>query len=425
MNTESSYGLTKEQILSPTHPIGHKLREIPEVIFPEEMDRLPEDAVALKRLFRREEMDAWHVDALVLKKIAGNLLDLLKRLGEIPVYPGLLGLESILVDLMDSRCPVYLIYPDMFQLLDLEQEFEWFPEDERLFSDVALFDSESQLAVYNRLVYRILIASSKGNVKLPPARVDTDYSHLFYQVLPECWKEDWMAGKILSIPEMEERLTEEIAEEKHAEAKARNRIKEKAAKAGAGDQPEAEEPGKNPDMAWEDLPLTGDRHILFVVLRTDLKCARDTSRMVYMLLEEEERECMLEKKRPVISFIYGDGAVCVRDFTSYAPGFRVQFSPEIRACYAGELLTVAADQLEDLRGRLPSQEDQIRVYLVLDGRLANDTLFRFAIKRMEEEREKSRAADRPEIVLHLRYSGEIYCEAAAELERLSDSSERM
>ena len=40
-----------------------------------------------------------------------------------------------------------------------------------------------------RLIYKILVASAKGNVKIPPLKTEADYSELFYNILSEKWKQ--------------------------------------------------------------------------------------------------------------------------------------------------------------------------------------------------------------------------------------------
>ena len=65
---------------------------------------------------------------------------------------------------------VVLLHPEKFQLLTFEQDYEWYPEDERIFGDAVLFDEKMQQIADNRLIYKILVASARGNVKVPPLK---------------------------------------------------------------------------------------------------------------------------------------------------------------------------------------------------------------------------------------------------------------
>lgn len=84
----------------------------------------------------------------------------------------------------NSQYGVVLLHPEKFQLLTFEQDYEWYPEDERIFGDATLFDEKMQQIADNRLIYKILVASAKGNVKIPPLKqkqIIQSYSTIFFQ----------------------------------------------------------------------------------------------------------------------------------------------------------------------------------------------------------------------------------------------------
>ena len=61
---------SKEDLFVQGHPVIRQLKEIPGIIFPDQMEEMPSAAISLKKLFTRKEMDAAHVDCLVLYRIA-------------------------------------------------------------------------------------------------------------------------------------------------------------------------------------------------------------------------------------------------------------------------------------------------------------------------------------------------------------------
>ena len=130
-------------------------------------------------------MDHFHVDSLIHQKIALQVLHILKKLSQKHIYPGLIELQEFYVDMDNSQYGVVLLHPEKFQLLTFEQDYEWYPEDERIFGDATLFDEKMQQIADNRLIYKILVASARGNVKIPPLKTEADYSELFYNILSE------------------------------------------------------------------------------------------------------------------------------------------------------------------------------------------------------------------------------------------------
>ena len=110
----------------------------------------------------------------------------------------------------NSQYGVVLLHPEKFQLLTFEQDYEWYPEDERIFGDATLFDEKMQQIADNRLIYKILVASAKGNVKIPPLKTEADYSELFYNILSEEWKQIFENREICSYEKLQNLLEESI-----------------------------------------------------------------------------------------------------------------------------------------------------------------------------------------------------------------------
>ena len=123
---------SKEELIASSHPVIQMLRELPQVIFPGDEGRLPDQVCSLKQLFGRERMDAFHVERQRLYFLALSVATLLEGLSQRGICPGLLDLEDLVVNPEKEDSPVYLLRPQRFQLLSFEQVYEWYPEDERL-----------------------------------------------------------------------------------------------------------------------------------------------------------------------------------------------------------------------------------------------------------------------------------------------------
>ena len=201
---------SKEELFEKGHPVIRELKSIPEIIFEEQIGMLPSSAIPVKSLFARKQMDHFHVDSLILKKIALQVLHILKKLSQKHIYPGLIELQEFYVDMDNSQYGVVLLHPEKFQLLTFEQDYEWYPEDERIFGDATLFDEKMQQIADNRLIYKILVASARGNVKIPPLKTEADYSELFYNILSEEWKQIFENREICSYEKLQNLLEESI-----------------------------------------------------------------------------------------------------------------------------------------------------------------------------------------------------------------------
>lgn len=60
---------SKEELFEKGHPVIRELKSIPEIIFEEQIGMLPSSAIPVKSLFARKQMDHFHVDSLILKKL--------------------------------------------------------------------------------------------------------------------------------------------------------------------------------------------------------------------------------------------------------------------------------------------------------------------------------------------------------------------
>lgn len=128
----------------------------------------------------------------------------------------------------NSQYGVVLLHPEKFQLLTFEQDYEWYPEDERIFGDATLFDEKMQQIADNRLIYKILVASAKGNVKIPPLKTEADYSELFYNILSEEWKQIFENREICSYEKLQNLLEESIQMEEEFARMTKESLDEKS-----------------------------------------------------------------------------------------------------------------------------------------------------------------------------------------------------
>ena len=85
---------SKEQLFEKGHPVIRELKRIPEIIFEEQIAMLPSSAIPVKSLFVRKQMDHYHVDSLILKKIAMQVLHILRQLSECHIYPGIIEMQE-------------------------------------------------------------------------------------------------------------------------------------------------------------------------------------------------------------------------------------------------------------------------------------------------------------------------------------------
>ena len=387
---------SKQELFERDHPVIRQLREIPELIFPDEMEKLPPSALSLKQLFTRKQMDENHVDCLILYRIAAGALHILEELSRRGICPGLIEIGDFYAELLPGSVQVYLTHPEKFQLLHYEQDYEWYPEDERLFGELELFDKDAQRRADVRLLYKILVASAKGNVKMPPKYTEADYSELFYKALPDEWKELFQERPDCDYATMKEMLRQCIAMEESFARAARERLDEKVQKKLEEEERLSAENGGQEERQGKKTLFS-----MIVLLRTELEDSRIMSRMLYQLQDELETETSLSQWEWRQAFVFGNGNIAVKEFATYEPGFRCQCEQEIKDYSAGEALIIAANLMgEAMRGHqagsphrgrhekggaVPEQQEHIfRMYALADGRLKNDWVFQAALSMLND-----------------------------------------
>lgn len=414
---------SKQELFERDHPVIRQLREIPELIFPDEMEKLPPSALSLKQLFTRKQMDENHVDCLILYRIAAGALHILEELSRRGICPGLIEIGDFYAELLPGSVQVYLTHPEKFQLLHYEQDYEWYPEDERLFGEQELFDKDAQRRADVRLLYKILVASAKGNVKMPPKYTEADYSELFYKALPDEWKELFQERPDCDYATMKEMLRQCIAMEESFARAARERLDEKAQKKLEEEEWLSAENGGQEERQGKKTLFS-----MIVLLRTELEDSRIMSRMLYQLQDELETETSLSQWEWRQAFVFGNGNIAVKEFATYEPGFRCQCEQEIKDYSAGEALIIAANLMgEAMRGHqagsphrgrhekggaVPEQQEHIfRMYALADGRLKNDRVFQAALSMLND-------CQRQGMEFYLLTGEDSRCEACQKLDQL-------
>lgn len=399
---------SKEQLFEKGHPVIRELKRIPEIIFEEQIAMLPSSAISVKSLFARKQMDHYHVDSLILKKIAMQVLHILRQLFECHIYPGIIDLQDLYVDMNNSQYGVVLLHPEKFQLLTFEQDYEWYPEDERIFGDAVLFDEKLQQIADNRLIYKILVASARGNVKVPPLKTEADYSELFYNILSEEWKQIFERREICSYEKLQQLLEDSIQIEEEFARMTKESLDEKSEQ-------------KKTEKFHTKKESEEEQFALFIILRTELDNSQKISKMLYLLQDELELENTLLGHSCQQAFVFGNGAVQVKKFQRYHKDFRCQFPQVIRDYSAGEALIIGTDLLQEKKEELllknKGEKQQFYLYILMDGRIKNDQLFQIALTKLKKVREEG-------VELKLRMVDNIYCEACQKLKDVVEDTQR-
>ena len=402
---------SKEQLFEKGHPVIRELKRIPEIIFEEQIAMLPSSAIPVKSLFARKQMDHYHVDSLILKKIAMQVLHILRQLSECHIYPGIIDLQDLYVDMNNSQYGVVLLHPEKFQLLTFEQDYEWYPEDERIFGDAVLFDEKLQQIADNRLIYKILVASARGNVKVPPLKTEADYSELFYNILSEKWKQIFERRELCSYEKLQQLLEDSIQIEEEFARMTKESLDEKS------EQKKQEKTEKFHTKKESEE----EQFALFIILRTELDNSKKISKMLYLLQDELELENTLLGHSCQQAFVFGNGAVQVKKFQRYHKDFRCQFPQVIREYSAGEALIIGTDLLQEKKEELllknKGEKQQFYLYILMDGRIKNDQLFQIALTKLKKVREEG-------VELKLRMVDNIYCEACQKLKDVVEDTQR-
>lgn len=369
--------MLKENLWVQEHPVIRQLMEIPEIVPEEKTQIIQSRCISLKKLFSRTSMDEYHVDCLVLYQIALGVLRIMEELKQRNITPGLYDLGDFYVDLGAGNA-VYLVHPERFQLLCYEQDYEWYPEDERTFGEITLFDEETQQMADTRLIYKILIASTKGNVRVPPGKCQADYSELFYRTLPEDWRQIFSETKGASHEEMRELLETCIAEEKASAREARDRLRNQVFQ--EKQQPEEETVEEQPETCNEKPSEAV--YAMFVLLRTDLDHVGMISRSLYEEQDKLALEVTLSGQPCYQSFVFGNGVIWSKPFIAYPSDFRVQCEQTIREYSLSETMIIAAERMRAAMNECPEEKRSFRMYLIADGSLKNDRMFQCALERL-------------------------------------------
>ncbi len=380
---------SKSALFEQNHPIVRELKSMDQIIPGDHPVLHKQDCLPLKKLFLKENMDYYHVDCLILKKIALRMLELQMAFQKRGIFPGLYSMDDIYVDLSDSSLPLYMTHPEKVQLLNHEQDYEWYPEDERLLGDIILFDQKSQPVADQRFLYRILVAASKGNVKIPPRNTDRDYSALFYGTLPPVWKDVFEKENLLSYQQWRESLEESIAQEEYFEKK----VKE-----------ENYDSPQNYSKTDDTDPVSSERkmNVIYILLPSEKDNSLDFSRLVYetqdrLNLEEEHGKFLLQQ-----GFIYGDGVIKQKKLRHYSRGYRVQIPTKVLDYAKGEALLVGIDWMEYL---MEEEADSLsRIIVISDGKISNDPMFKEVLIKAQR---LQTSGCRIELIL----GGESNCEA--------------
>ena len=367
---------SKEALFRKNHPLIREIREIPGICFDDSELISRQDILPLKELFLKKNMDQYHVDCLILYKIARNMAGIQQKLAAIHICPGLYALEDVYVNLKDSGYPVFLTHPEKFQLMEFEQDYEWYPEDERIFGDLVLFDDKAQALADQRFLYKIMIASSMGNVRIPPKTSTRDYSNLFYGTMPSLWKEVYECGRLLSASEWECQLTEAIEMEERYEQLSRE-----------GNMSMEETEG----LSESDRSLPEKRTVLaiYVILRGDRTDSLEISRLLYQTQELLEMEQEHGHFQLIQGFVYGDGVVHQKDLDEYPAGFRLQIPHRIRDYSKVEVLLIGCEWMLDLCRDIRREEVdcQCRLYVLSDGRIENNATYKACLDKISRLKE--------------------------------------
>ena len=271
-----------------------------------------------------------------------------------------------------------------------------------------MFHRDSQLKADNRLLYKILIASVKGNVKIPPKMTEADYSDLFYKALPDEWKNIFGDEIPTGYGKMQELLEECIEIEETFAKKAKKRLDDKARKeVGEGQQ----------DREQMAVDISGKKKLycMFVLLRTEQDEAKKISQMLYQAQDEVEIEGSLSRRECDQAFGYGDGMIMAREFQIYPKGFRCQCQQQMKEYSAGEALIIAADMMKESMESQPDSE--FRMYILVDGSLKNDGLFRESLPMLNARKQEG-------MEIRLVFAERNSCEASHRLCKLVGKEEK-
>ncbi len=368
--TENLDAGSKRALFEKKHPVVRVLEEIEEVLMPGEEKLITDDYISLKKLFQRENMDYWHVDSKAVIKIAKKMLTVCKKFADRGITPGFYDLD----DIYTNFDLIYICHPERFQLLNYAQDYDWYPAEERLFGDIELLGEREQEIADCRLIYKILVASTRGNVKVPPKMNEADYADLFYQKLPFDLKQFFLDGNLSRI-KLEEQLENIDLSTPKNEADA-----EKQAESLLSFRDEKMDTGI--EDSGEALCC------VYLILRTNLNQSSKIGNLLYDVQDLTEMECCREKKILYQSFVLGDGNISLRKIKNDPMGFRIQLKNQIKNYSAGETMVIAADYISSiLKEQNIKNMTTHRCVILYDGELQNSSMFQIGIDKLIQVRQ--------------------------------------
>lgn len=365
--TEDMYTGGKKDLVLHNHPVIRQMREIRGILFGDGREQLPDSAVSLKELFLRENIDAYHINSQILIKIACALMWLLEELSGKNIFMGLGDLADIYTDPQSDYEEIYIRNAEKFQILTYEQDYEWYPEDERLLGEISFFDSESQSVADCRLIYKILVATSRGGVKIPPRFNERDYAEIFYKKMPHILKDFFADPDHFDRKRLKERLYQAYEEQKE-------------------EQNAPQEEDKT--VSEKTVPERKENHkailCMYIILRTNLKQSVKIGRLLYDLEDAITLESEMSGYDLYQGFVHGDGHIDVREMKEDPGNFRIQLKNRIRQYSAGEALIVAADYYANtIIPECEGRNADLRCIILFDGELQNSAQFQYGVAMME------------------------------------------
>ncbi|MGN0465003.1 MAG: hypothetical protein ACI4F9_01470 [Lachnospiraceae bacterium] len=361
--------------LCSNHPFAKKVRKKDYLLLPKQTvlleegedsytvgytcEKLPFEGITLNQIFQKENIEKYHIDIGILYEIAIHLMEILKDLAMDDIYPGLLDLGSIVVPKENPTLDMKIIHVERFQYLRYEQSFPWYPCDERIFDEeVVLFHELTQWKANIKLLYKVLVAAEKENIKIPP-RDSWEYSTIFWNILSPSWKERFLSIQTeekIEYREVISELKQILVEEKKYDRTNIGKIEEE----------------KEAEQRREEM------RTIFVLLRGEEQSLKEISKELYLLMEKLEEDNEYRRK---LSFVYGNKYIYAREFSYYKKGFRVQLQNKIKNYSFGEAILIAADLMEE---ELKKEEAKAEFYILVDGKIRKDAMFLYAVEKLKK-----------------------------------------
>lgn len=313
------------------------------------------DLISLRELFQPDNMKNYHINQTVLFKIAEHVLDILEILSEKDIFPGFIDLSYLYVPVNHPEKMLFIFHPEFFQAGAIPPSYLWYASDIRLYEEeFELFDKEKQGTADAKLIYKILTACSKGNVKIPPNQQNQKLSWDYWNMLPREWKDYFkeFPNRGITHEEMRRLIHNQIGKEV-----------------------------KSDTSDCEKLKKKNKAYALITILRQAEKSVHDISRELYLLQEKLEMHPSLEFEQ---GFVLGNRHPYTRDFRQYSKEYRSQLGHVISDYSFGETILIAVEMME---AALRKEERPSFLFILLDGEIINDKIFNIALKRVERLKE--------------------------------------